>query len=71
MISLEDKSKFKIKDERYCMVAQNTSYNVTCVFNSEKTSHVYKTGNLLHLIGNQKEGILHVFSLYIIYVLIF
>ncbi|EFN67089.1 hypothetical protein EAG_03447 [Camponotus floridanus] len=46
MISLEDKSKFKIKDERYCMVAQNTSYNVTCVFNSEKTSHMYKTVNI-------------------------
>ncbi|KMQ87148.1 hypothetical protein RF55_13650 [Lasius niger] len=46
MITLEDKSKFKIKDERYCMIAQNMNYNVTCVFNTKKTSHVYKTVNI-------------------------
>ncbi|XP_072766812.1 uncharacterized protein [Anoplolepis gracilipes] len=46
MIALEDKSKFKIKDERYCIVAQNTNYNVTCVFNTKKTSHIYKTVNI-------------------------
>lgn len=57
MIALEDKSKFKIKDERYCMVVQNTNYNVTCVFNSEKASQTYKTGNLFYSIGIQKRKI--------------
>lgn len=48
------------------------NYNVTCVFNTKKTSHVYKTGNLFDSIGNQrKREKLHAFSLYIIYVLIF
>lgn len=46
MIAFEDKSKFKIKDERYCIVAQNTNYNVTCVFNTKRTSHMYKTVNI-------------------------
>lgn len=45
-ITLEDKSKFKIKDERYCIIAQNINYNVTCVFNTKKTSHMYKTVNI-------------------------
>lgn len=63
MITLEDKSKFKIKDERYCMIAQNMNYSVTCVFNTKKTSHVYKTGNLLDLIGSQKREKNCMFSL--------
>ncbi|XP_050462514.1 uncharacterized protein LOC126857287 isoform X1 [Cataglyphis hispanica] len=46
MIAFEDKSKFKIKDERYCIIAQHTNYNVTCVFNTKKTSHMYKTVNI-------------------------
>ncbi|XP_029155422.1 uncharacterized protein LOC114928415 [Nylanderia fulva] len=45
-IALEDKSKFKIKDERYCIITQNRNYNVTCVFNTKKTAHVYKTVNI-------------------------
>ncbi|XP_020292088.1 uncharacterized protein LOC109858845 [Pseudomyrmex gracilis] len=42
-IALEDKSKIKIKDERYSTVANNVNHNVTCVFNTEKG---YKTVNI-------------------------
>lgn len=45
-IVFEDKSKFRIKDERYCIVAHNTSHNVTCVFNSKKDTPQYKTVNI-------------------------
>lgn len=61
MIAFEDKTKFKIKDERYCIIAQHTNYNVTCVFNTKKTSHMYKTGNLFHSIGIKTEKKMHVF----------
>ncbi|XP_077277198.1 uncharacterized protein LOC143905572 [Temnothorax americanus] len=45
-IVFEDKSKFRIKDERYCIVAHNTNHNVTCVFNSKKDTPRYKTVNI-------------------------
>lgn len=46
-IIFEDKSKFKIKDERYRIAAHNTSHNVTCVFNTKKDAPRYKTGKKL------------------------
>lgn len=46
-IVFDDKSKFRIKDERYCIVAHNASHNVTCVFNSKKDASDYKTGKRL------------------------
>lgn len=45
-IVFEDKSKFRIKNERYCIVAHNTSHNATCVFNSKKDTPQYKTVNI-------------------------
>ncbi|KYN32698.1 hypothetical protein ALC56_12977 [Trachymyrmex septentrionalis] len=45
-IVFEDKSKFKIKDKRYCIVAHNTNHNVTCVLNSKKDAPQYKTVNI-------------------------
>ncbi|XP_071580139.1 uncharacterized protein [Temnothorax nylanderi] len=45
-IVFEDKSKFRIKDERYCIVAHNTNHNVTCIFNSKKDTPQYKTVNI-------------------------
>ncbi|XP_011173627.2 uncharacterized protein LOC105205804 [Solenopsis invicta] len=45
-IVFEDKSKFRIKDERYCIAAHNTSHNVTCVFNTKKDIPQYKTVNV-------------------------
>lgn len=45
-ITFGDKSKFKIKDERYCTVAHETNYNVTCVFKTEKKLLEYKIVNI-------------------------
>ncbi|KYN13673.1 PREDICTED: uncharacterized protein LOC108766439 [Trachymyrmex cornetzi] len=45
-IVFENKSKFKIKDERYYIVAHNTNHNVTCVLNSKKDAPQYKTVNI-------------------------
>ncbi|XP_012058921.1 PREDICTED: uncharacterized protein LOC105622099 [Atta cephalotes] len=45
-IVFENKSKFKIKNERYCIVAHNTNHNITCVLNSKKDAPQYKTVNI-------------------------
>ncbi|KYQ47304.1 hypothetical protein ALC60_13704 [Trachymyrmex zeteki] len=45
-IVFENKSKFKIKNERYCIVPHNTNHNVTCVLNSQKDAPQYKTVNI-------------------------
>ncbi|KAL6264100.1 hypothetical protein P5V15_004179 [Pogonomyrmex californicus] len=46
MITFDDKSKFRIKDERYCIVAHDTNHTVTCVFNAKKNASQYKTVNV-------------------------
>ncbi|XP_012534380.1 uncharacterized protein LOC105835533 [Monomorium pharaonis] len=45
-IVFEDKSKFRIKDERYCIIAHKMRHNVTCVFNTQKNIPQYKTVNV-------------------------
>ncbi|XP_043265522.1 uncharacterized protein LOC122405089 [Colletes gigas] len=40
-----EKSKFKIKEERYCAVHHDIKCNITCVFNTGKTKTRYKTVN--------------------------
>ncbi|EGI62540.1 PREDICTED: uncharacterized protein LOC105148959 [Acromyrmex echinatior] len=45
-IVFKNKSKFKIKDERYCIVTHNTNHNVTCVLHSKKDAPQYKTVNI-------------------------
>ncbi|XP_011882353.1 PREDICTED: uncharacterized protein LOC105570039 [Vollenhovia emeryi] len=45
-IDFGEKSKFRIKSERYCIVAHNASHSVTCVLNSTKDALKYKTVNI-------------------------
>ncbi|XP_014481706.1 PREDICTED: uncharacterized protein LOC106748038 isoform X2 [Dinoponera quadriceps] len=45
-IILGDKSKIKIQEKRYCAVARNISYNVTCILNTGKEKPLYKTVNI-------------------------
>lgn len=50
-ITLGNKSKIKIKDERYCAVTHNMKCNITCVFNAGKDIPQYKTGNSICFIN--------------------
>ncbi|KAG7190068.1 hypothetical protein KM043_006208 [Ampulex compressa] len=43
---LGDKSKIKVREERYCAVNHSVKGNVTCVFNTEKLKSKYKTVNI-------------------------
>ncbi|KAL0113096.1 hypothetical protein PUN28_012365 [Cardiocondyla obscurior] len=45
-IVFDDKAKFKIKDERYCIASRNINHHVTCIFNSKKGTPQYKTVNV-------------------------
>lgn len=53
-ITLGDKSKIKIKNQRYCAVTQNARRNVTCVFNAGKEASQYKIGNFSLLTNKLK-----------------
>lgn len=54
-IIFEDKSKFRIKDERYCITTHSTNHNVTCVFNTKKDTPQYKTGKNFSFIRKLEE----------------
>lgn len=41
-----EKSKFKIKEERYYAVNHDVNYNISCVFNTGKVKSCYKTVNV-------------------------
>ncbi|XP_032663336.1 uncharacterized protein LOC116840581 [Odontomachus brunneus] len=45
-ITLGDKSKIKIKGERYCTTAHNFKCNITCVLSTGKEEPLYKTVNI-------------------------
>ncbi|XP_012235223.1 uncharacterized protein [Linepithema humile] len=46
VITLEDKSKFRIKNERYCIVAHKMDHHITCVLNTKTKTSEYKTVNI-------------------------
>lgn len=48
-----EKSKFKIKEEKYYAVNHDVKCNMTCVFNTGKVKSRYKSGTFSCLI-NQK-----------------
>ncbi|XP_034179359.2 uncharacterized protein LOC117603895 [Osmia lignaria lignaria] len=41
-----EKSKFKIREERYCAVNNDVKHSITCVFNTDKVKSRYKTVNI-------------------------
>lgn len=45
-LALGEKSKFKIKGERYCAVNHDVKCNITCVFNTGRNKPRYKTVNI-------------------------
>lgn len=46
MLIFGEKSKFKIKEEKYCAVHHEIKCNVTCVLHTGKVKSRYKTGNI-------------------------
>lgn len=46
MLIFGEKSKFKIKEEKYCAVHHEVKCNVTCVLHTGKVKPRYKTGNI-------------------------
>lgn len=49
MLIFGEKSKFKIKDEKYCAVHHEVKCNVTCVLHTGKVKSQYKTGNIFFI----------------------
>lgn len=43
---LGEKSKFKVREERYCTVNNNIKLSATCVFNASKAKSRFKTVNI-------------------------
>lgn len=43
---LGDKSKFKVREERYCTVNNNVKLSTTCVFSTSKVKSRFKTVNI-------------------------
>ncbi|XP_003705990.1 uncharacterized protein LOC100881978 [Megachile rotundata] len=43
---LGDKSKFKVREERYCTVNNNVKLSTTCVFSTNKVKSRFKTVNI-------------------------